>query len=215
MSATTTSQPIAGQHKSATPFGAVALLAGVVALGAIGIAYAQGVHTAAPAVADRWAAKEQDQFQGVAVSKAVDYPDQIPARLGIAGSKAVDYPDQIPARVGTAGSKSVDYPDQIASRLATSPSLSMIMTESLLADRYGNASTLDRVATEGLLADRYGESAITGTGTGPQTGLQKGLVSPDRWSILAQNEFAQHQLSRNILPERPMHATPARRPVAR
>ena len=141
----TISRPVAGQHKSAAPFGAVAVLAAVVAFGAIGIAVSQNVRTAAPAGPDIQAAK--------------DYPDQIAARLGTPPT-VTDYPDQVAARLGTA-STVTDYPDQIAARLGESPSLSMIMTESLLADRYGNASYLDRIATEGLLADRYGVAGVS------------------------------------------------------
>jgi hypothetical protein len=172
-----TSKPLAGQHKSAAPFGAVAILAGVVALGAIGIAYGQSVRTAAPAGPDIQTIKDQDQ--SVTFGRlTVDYPDQIPARVGTAGSKVSDYPDQIPARVGTAGSKVSDYPDQLPARLGA-----------------------------------FG-SEITGTGTGPQTAAQRGLVSPDRWTILQQDQFRQYLMSRNAAPVQPLHAHPARHPMA-
>ena len=42
------SQPLVGQNRSAAPFGVVALIAGVIALAAVGIALGQGIH-AAPA----------------------------------------------------------------------------------------------------------------------------------------------------------------------
>lgn len=62
------------------------------------------------------------------------------------------------------------------------------------------------------LRDRL--SGSTGTGTGPQTSAQKGLVGPDRWSVMAGDKAAQQQMSRIAVPA-PRVFGPARHPNAR
>ncbi len=148
----TISQPIAGQHKSAAPFGAVALLAGVVALGAIGIAVSQGVKTAAPRRPPT--SRPADQ----------DYPDQIAARLGTA-STVTDYPDQIAARLGNtsgslaqavAGASRASAEAMFAARYNSNPSYAatqpLATVGGSLAEAVAGAS---RASAEAMFAARY------------------------------------------------------------
>ena len=160
----TISRPVAGQHKSAAPFGAVALLAGVVALGAIGIALSQGVKTAVPAGPDIQAVKDQDQSAQLARPTVVDYPDQIAARLGTA-STVTDYPDQVAARLGNtsgslgeavAGASRASAEAMFAARYNSNPSYAATQPLSpvggSLAEAVAGAS---RASAEAMFAARY------------------------------------------------------------
>jgi len=279
----TISRPTTG-HKSATPFGVVAVLAGAIALGAAGFAFAQSIKpvpaTAVPAyvqsamIAHRAAERAsletvRDPRLVVAAGElkdrqldAVRFAD---TRLMVNASELKDRIAAEPAPVNPgmiiAGNQLLQNEALFAARYnsatsipATQP-LSLVASEALIADRYAsladnealfaaryNSATsvagpslaeaealfaarynsapsittqpLSLIETESLIANRYGANTITGTGTGPQTAAQKGLVGKDRWSVLAASKYAQEQMSRTIVQEQPLRAHPARHPVA-
>jgi hypothetical protein len=110
-----------------------------------------------------------------------------------------------------------------ASSTGATQGLSLAEAEALYAARYNSLTSLEAspafsvvafLDAEKAAADRFAHrNAISGTGTGPQTAQQKGLVGPDRWEIMAQDKFAQQQLSRIAVPA-PHVGGPARHPVA-
>jgi hypothetical protein len=263
----TISQPTTG-HKSAAPFGAVAILAGVVALGAIGIVYGQSIkatpvagtpvdvqaalieHRAAERaslgtardprlvvnsaelldrgiviadprllvnqaeLADRMAAQAMPANPGVIMAQNLVTPTYSgKVRDDLSGAASKPYlpfapTSETPTNIG----KALDD----LSMVDRASNLALIQSEALLADRYGVGSdSAWFLGTQKAAADRFGRPGITGTGTGPQTGAQKGLTGPDRWSIMAADKYAQQQLSRTVVQPKPVRAHPARHPVVR
>jgi hypothetical protein len=234
----TISQPTTGRKSSAAPFGAVAILAGVVAIGAIAIAYGPAIKATpvAGVPVDVQTALIQHRADERASLETARDP-----RLVFAGS---ELQDRFPADVAT-DSRLLVNQAELADRIAAAAiplNPGVIMAQNLVPPTYsGNVrdgsvvvgptyhpfdpmymagsvtgTAFDVTAfldAEKAAADRFARRAITGTGTGPQTAQQKGLVGPDRWETMAKDKFAQQQLSRIAVPT-PHVGGPARHPVA-
>jgi len=170
MSAATTSQPLVGQSKSAAPFGAVALIAGALTLGAIGIALGQGI-------------------------KATPAAEAVPADVQAAlltqrmGEKAQLFTARDPRLVvGT-----TEVQDRVAAAAATDPRL--IQHQGELRDKRiaaafaaGHAGP-KTAAQKGLLTPR---SATPFPGKTIDDAVS---AASNRWEILASNPYAQRMLS--------------------
>ena len=218
----TISRPTTG-HKSATPFGVVAVLAGAIALGAAGFAFAQSIK---PVPATAVPAYVQSAMIAHRAAERASLETVRDPRLVVAAGELKDR--QLDA-VRFADTRLMVNASELKDRIAAEPAPvnpgmiiagnQLLQNEALFAARYNSAPSittqpLSLIETESLIANRYGANTITGTGTGPQTAAQKGLVGKDRWSVLAASKYAQEQMSRTIVQEQPLRAHPARHPVA-
>ncbi len=172
------SQPLVGQNRSATPFGVVALIAGVIALAAVGVALGQGIH-AAPAAG------------------AVPADVQAALIAQRAGEKAPLFSVRDP--------RLVQHQGELGDRGATyvTPNGTFIQHQGELKDRFGatfpTASLGPKTGAQKGLVNRYSGkviddlSAPTGTLNGKAT--DDVVIPVNRWTILASHPYSSQLLT--------------------
>ena len=185
MSATT--QPLAGQHKSAAPFGAVALIAGVLALGAIGIALMQG--SKATPVAG---AVPADVQSALLVQRMGEKASLFPA----GDARLIQHQGELADRLGayaTSDPRLVQHLGELQDRAAAAVAGSIIDQNGLIFGRapvtYGSIVTSDgrifgrprAIAIKPAVRScRTGGIVPLGPTAGPKSAAQKGLARPRR-----------------------------------
>ncbi len=176
----TISQPAAGQStKSAAPFGAVALVAGALALGAIGIAFGQGIK-AAPAAG----AVPADVQHALLVQRMGEKAPLFPARDDRLIQHQGELADAAAAAATTDGiliQHQGELRDRMAAAAVAARGSDMTSDGRIIDSRDATAPVTTWVAPNGRVLQLH-RNQITPSGTfpisgaGPKTAAQKGLV---------------------------------------
>jgi len=182
----TISQPIAGQsNKSAAPFGAVALIAGALALGAVGIALGQGMK-AAPAAG----AAPADVQAALVAQRMGEKAPLFPARDG----RLVQHQGELSDALGAAGTTDglmIQHQGELRDRAAAAAAAAASGSSNVTSDgrvfQVPSAipvTPTSTVTSDGRILKLQAEAAhrfvsrstFRISGAGPKTGAQKGLA---------------------------------------